>query len=55
MTFLSYGCKHAKLHLGVDSNISNVEDLRKITIIHLASMADLENEGQTHSFMTFRK
>ena len=43
-----------RLDLGVDSNISNVKDLRKLRIIYLTLMFDLENEGQTHSCMTFR-
>ena len=31
--------------LGVDSNIYNVEDLRKPKISHLFLIVDLENEG----------
>ena len=43
-----------RLDLGVDSNISKVEDLRKPKISHMTSMVDLENKGQTHLYMTFR-
>ena len=40
--------------LGVDSNICNVDDLRKSKISHLTLMFHLENEGQTLVCMTFR-
>ena len=43
-----------RLDYGVDSNILNVDDLRKPRISHLTLMVDLENEGQTHLCMTFR-
>ena len=43
-----------RLDLGVDSNIFEVEDLRKPKISHLTLMVDLENKGQTHFCMTFR-
>ena len=42
-----------RLDLGVDSDIFEVEDLRKLKISYLALMVDLENEGQTHLCMTF--
>ena len=45
------GCR---LDLGVGSNIYNVEDLKNLQISHLTLMIDLENEGQTHMYMTFR-
>ena len=43
-----------RLDIGVDSNICKVEDLRNPKISHTTLMVDLENEGQTHLFMTFR-
>ena len=43
-----------RLDLGVDPNISKVEDLRKSKISHMTLMVDIENEGQTHLCMTFR-
>ena len=43
-----------RLDLGVDSNISKVEDLRKPKISNLTLMVDLKNKGQTHLCMTFR-
>ena len=51
MTFISSGCMHDGL--GVESNIVNVEDLRKPIISHLTLMFDLENLGQTLFCMTF--
>ena len=51
MTDERYTC--CRLDLGVDSNINNVEDLRKPKISHRTLMVNLENEGQTHLCMTF--
>ena len=42
-----------RLDLGFDSNMCQVEDLRKFKIRHLTLMVDLENKGQTHLCMTF--
>ena len=39
------------IFIGVDSNIFKVEDLRKPRISHLTLMFDLENLGQTLSFL----
>ena len=43
-----------RLDLDVDSNICKVEDLRKPKISHMTLTVELENEGQTHLYMTFR-
>ena len=56
MTLLISGCVHATcywLDLGVDSNILNVEELKKSKFGYLTLMVNLDFQGQTNSFKIY--